>query len=353
MNKRTWMAGLSVLAAMAMIFTACGASSGGASSSAAVMEEMGGGRNMMAFDMAAPQEAPSATDAVETEKVQPDTGGAAVPQEERKIVKYCTLEMETMEFDQALEDIVRIVEEAGGYIQNQEVGGRSFYNQGEYYERNASISARIPADQLDAVTESVGGLCNVVSKNESMDDITDSYYDAQARLDTLKLQEERLLDILSKAEKLEDVITLEQALSDVRYQIESLTASLKRMDSQVTYSYLNLNLREVVEYNLLKNQPKTFWDKLQASGARSLENISGALQGILFFVIEDLPVMLIFAALIGLIAWIVVRISKKIASRRPPQPPRPPYVPPMQGGFQKYPAPQSPQPPTEEKKEEK
>ena len=54
-----------------------------------------------------------------------------------------------------------------------------------------------------------------------MDDITDSYFDAQARLDSLRQQEASLLEILSKAEKLEDVVQLQTALSDVRYQIES------------------------------------------------------------------------------------------------------------------------------------
>ena len=353
MNRKIWIGGLSVLIILAMTFTACGGSASANYSAASTPAAApAAARDGMMYDMA------SAEIAEEAEKTAPDTGGGAnAALEDRKIVKHSYMSMETMEFDKALEDVTRVIETAGGYIQNQEVGGRSLYNRGEYYERNANISARVPAAKLEEVTASVGGLCNVVSKSESMDDITDSYYDAQARLDTLELQEERLLDILSKAEKLEDVITLEQALSQVRYEIESITGTLKRMDSQVTYSYLNLDIQEVVEYNIAKNQPKTFWEKLQASGARSLDNITGALQGILFFAIEDLPVLLIFVGLIALIVWVVSRIVKKVSANRPPKPPvppRPPYgAPPQAGGFQKYP----PQPgqghqeqPPEEKK---
>ena len=345
LKKRMWIGGLGVLLSLAMVFTACGSSSAtdtampsASSSAAALREEMGleNGYGMTA----------QATESVSNDASAPmESAPAAGVTEERKIIKHCYMDMETMAFDQALADIAGLIEEAGGYIQNQNVSGRSFYNQGEYYERTANISARIPAEKLDQVAESVGGLCNVVSRSENLDDITDSYYDTQARLDTLQVQEERLLEILSKAETLEDIITLEQALSEVRYEIESLTAAIRRMDSQVTYSYLELSIQEVVEYNIVKNQPKTFWEKLQASGLRSLDNISSTLQGILFFVIEDLPVLLILLAIVALVVWIISRIVKKAGGRRRTPPSFGPGSPSAgtsyegagQGGFRKYP----------------
>lgn len=169
----------------------------------------------------------------------------------------------------ALAQISELVSGAGGYVESQSVDGRSLSYRGSYYERSASVTARVPAEKLDEVVAGVGGLCNIVSRSENMDDITDSYFDAQARLDSLRQQEASLLEILSKAEKLEDVVQLQTALSDVRYQIESLTAQLKRMDSQVTYSYLNMDLREVVEYQETAAKPKTFGEKLSAAATRA------------------------------------------------------------------------------------
>ena len=55
-------------------------------------------------------------------------------------------------------------------------------------------------------------------------------------MESLSLQEERLLDILEKAEKLTDVLELEQELADVRYQIETLTTTLNRYDQLISYS---------------------------------------------------------------------------------------------------------------------
>ena len=105
-------------------------------------------------------------------------------------------------------------------------------------------------------------------------------FDAQARLDSLRQQEASLLEILSKAEKLEDVVQLQTALSDVRYQIESLTAQLKRMDSQVTYSYLNMDLREVVEYQETAAKPKTFGEKLSAAATRAGNHLVASVQAV-------------------------------------------------------------------------
>ena len=46
-------------------------------------------------------------------------------------------------------------------------------------------------------------------------------------------------------------------------EIESLTASLRRMDSQVTYSFLNLSLQEVVEYQVMQEKPRTFGERMK------------------------------------------------------------------------------------------
>ena len=231
---------------------------------------------------------------------------------QRKIVKHVNLSLETMEFDKALSDLRALVQSVGGYIESQSVDGVSFYSKGRYNERNAWINARIPADKLDAVTDQVGTLCNIVSRGENMDDITDSYYDTKARLQSLELQEERLLAILEKAERLEEVITLEQALSNTRYQIESLTASIRRMDGQVDFSYLNINLSEVIEYQTIEPLPKSFGERISIAWGRSLTKIQLSMEGLLFFMIEDAPLLIIELLIFILVVFVVIRIFRKI-----------------------------------------
>ena len=239
---------------------------------------------------------------------------------ERKIIRNAYMDLETKQFDQTITEFKELIASVGGYVQNESLNGQSITYRSDYYERYASITARVPAEKLDEVMNAVGGLFNVVSQNASMDDITDSYYDAQARLDSLNLQEERLLAILAQADQLEDVITLEQALSDVRYQIESITASLRRMDSQVAYSTLSVGISEVVEYQDIKIQPATFWDKLSEAGGNSMQKLSSTLQGILFFIVEEGPTLLVWLLFLLVLFLIVRKIVRVVARWRAQRP---------------------------------
>lgn len=192
-----------------------------------------------------------------------------------------------------------------------------------------------------------------------MDDITETYFDSQAHLTSLKIQEERLLAILEKAEKLEDVITLESALSDVRYQIESLTASLRRMDSQVAYSYLNISLQEVVEYQEIQEKPKTFGEKLRDAFGDGVGDMVDGLQSFALFIARVGPSLVVLALIVILIVLLVRAGSRASAKRREAKglPPRPTYQgttnPQQAPGFQRYPQPPvPPQPPAPKPPEE-
>lgn len=236
---------------------------------------------------------------------------------ERKIVKHSNLSLETKEYDDALPKLIEVVESAGGYIESQNTNGRSIRDDNDYYTRSVQINARIPADKMEQVTTSVGELCNIVSRSDSMDDITDTYFDTDAHLNVLEQQEKKLLELLSKAEELEDVISLETALSDVRYQIESLTASIKRMDNQVTYSYLGLYLEEVGEYNQPMTTPKNFGDRISASFKRSIAHVKNSIQNVVLFLVEAVPSILFWGLIFAVIVLAVYKLSRRMGLRKP------------------------------------
>ncbi len=355
--------------AMSLFLLGCGGSSGGsngnkgadrapqaaAPSMAPAPEPMEPGNGMNYSYDAAPEESVSMESGGES-----DISGG-MPQfqmpDSRKIIRHLSMDLETREFTEAIQSIQAAVAGAGGYIESQNQEGYSLGSRSRYQERYANIQARVPSAKLDEVARSVGGFCNVLSQSESMDDITDTYYDAQAHLKSLQLQEDRLLAILEKADKLEDIITLESALSDVRYQIESLTASLRRMDSQVTYSYLNISLREVVEYQEVQEKPRTFGERMGEAFGDGIGDMVDGLQGFALFLARTGPSLVILILIVAVIVLIVRAASKASAKRREAKgvPPRPPY-----GGttqpprFQRYPQgpqpPKAPQPPAQPEK---
>jgi len=245
------------------------------------------------------------------------------PAADRKVVYSGSMELQTKEFDDALDAIIKLVRDAGGYISSQETSGSSLTYRGSYYERHANLTARIPVAKFDSVMTGVAGICNVTNRSVWTDDISERYYDTEVHLSTLRLQEERLLDILAKAEKLEDVITLEQALAEVRYEIESLTAQLRRMDDRVDYSTLTLYLQEVVEYSEVETPPATFGERIAEAARRSGRSIRTFFEDLILWIIEDLPVALLWLVLIAAVLWILVRIVRVIFRKSGVEPKKP------------------------------
>lgn len=227
--------------------------------------------------------------------------------QQRKLVKHSEMELQTKDFDKALNEIISYVEQIGGYIESQQVSGRNLYNT-NINERYASINARIPTEKLNQAEEKFSELYNVTNHSSYIDDITDSYFDADARLNSAKLKEQRLLELLEKAQSMEDIIAIESKLSDVRYEIESLTASLSRMDKQVAFSYLNLHLYEVIEYDRTE---ENFGERLLGTFKRAKSNIISWAGSCFSFIIEDLPIIILNLAVFALIVYALTAILKK------------------------------------------
>ena len=296
--------------ALTLIFSGCGASSDNvhetsAQSSVAMSEEV-------SMDVAAEgglDRKSTATGVLEQESDTP-----------RKVVKNSRMNMETKEFDDAIPYIINLVEEKGGYIQSQSIDGTSLYNNGRYC-RSANIIARIPAEQLEDTQTQLSKMFNIVNKNDYIDDITDNYYDIVARLNTLKAQETKLLELLDKAQELSDVIELEKALTDCRTEIDATMGRIKRMDNQVAYSTVTMQIDEVIDYQEVNSVPLTFGERVKQSFGIGISQLKEMFINIFFFALEDLPVilvtLLIWGAVIWFAVWVFRKISKKIRGKKP------------------------------------
>lgn len=227
----------------------------------------------------------------------------------RKIIKTVSLDLETKTFDAAVESIISAATSIGGYIENSYVSGSSMNSKN--VERNATFVIRVPSERLDSYVASLGETYNVLSTSTNSSDITDRYYDTEARLNSLLTQEERLLSMLEGADELQYMLQLESTLADVRYQIESYYSTLKRYDSQVSMSTINVSLREVVEYQVIKETPKSFGEEFIEAVTESWTDFG---EGFLDFIIEftyALPGLLLFAVIVTIAVIIIVNFVKK------------------------------------------
>lgn len=197
----------------------------------------------------APMERPTAPGGVDF-NTESTAGGTSIPQNSKLILR-ASLAMESTEFDKAVTALDQLVAGQGGYYENNEI------QQGAYYDTRAarygSFTIRVPQEHFEAFLNAAGTIGHVVSSSKSSEDIGEAYYDTEARLKTQQTKHERLLALLEKADNMENIIALETALSDVEYQIEQLTGTLRKYDSLVGYSTVTVRLDEVLE---ITEQPK-------------------------------------------------------------------------------------------------
>lgn len=251
--------------------------------------------------------------------VATDSVNTAVVQVERKIIKNADLSLETMEYDGAYGLISEITAGFGGYIESSSIEGESLYNQQRGYksDRWAQFTVRVPAEQLYNYIDALAEDFNITHKSESANDISDQYYDTAARLSNLQVQEKRLLELMEQAGQLADLLEIERELANVRYEIETLTASLKRMDSKVSYSTVNISLQEVFEYQEKVTPPRTFADRIKDAFEGSADNFLDFCEELLIALIYAAPILLFFAVIILAVIFVIRLIRKAFRKKYP------------------------------------
>ncbi len=223
----------------------------------------------------------------------------------RKIIKNGDLSIQTREFDEFLENLNRSILNMGGYLQSSSINGNS-YNRNRM--RSADVTARIPAENLDAFCDQVSDLGNVTYKNLYTKDVTLTYVDLESHVKALRTEQQTLMALLEKAESVEDIITIQTRLSDVLYEIESYESTLRTYDDQIAYSSVHLSVSEV--------QRETTVEKETASeeiARRFKENWQDVKEGAQRFGIDfvsGLPVILVWVVFLGIIALVIVLIIK-------------------------------------------
>ena len=158
-----------------------------------------------------------------------------------------------------------------------------------------------------------GELCHLTRQESNQEDISQVYYDTEGRLRTQQIKLERLQNLLAKAEDMNDIITIESAISETEWQIDSLSGTLRHYDSKVDYATVNVSLREVYKFSDVATVPATFGERL---GDAFIDGISDFLDGL-----EDLAVDLAYSwmwwLIVIVIAVVVIRsLRRRVAKRR-------------------------------------
>jgi hypothetical protein len=245
------------------------------------------------------------------------------PSPNEKIIYSGYAEIETLEFDKTLENLEKMILGSGGFIQSSDIRGNDFntsYYGGKSY-RTASYSIRIPADKFTAFTEGLAELGNIPYSSSSAENITMQYRDTAAKLEARQTEQTRLLELLAQANSVEEILLIESRLSEVRYDIESLTGQLKGWDDLVSYSTLELYISEVVLYTEGSTATLSYGTQLKEGFIRSLKGVGRFFQNFFKLFVISLPVLIVLAVIAVVVIVIIrsVRKKKALKIKAPPK----------------------------------
>lgn len=159
-------------------------------------------------------------------------------EDEKKIVRNAWLTLKTERFDEAVSALCEQIEQAGGVVESRDISGA------KNASRSASLTLRVPSDMLDGVLSGAGEWGEVTREQTSAVDMTSTYTDNASRLESARAKKRQLDALYEKAETMEDIITLTDAIFNVQEEIEWLEGQNRRIDNQASMATLYVTINE-------------------------------------------------------------------------------------------------------------
>ena len=357
-KRKTWKTAAAWAVALAFVLSACGAgSAGNAAKTESVTEEAyapqaaGGSYNSNAAESAyedsadladedMPMAAMSASDEEDyTGDEGGESGGAAAKEgtdpssdpaaqtdlqkSNRKIIYTGNISLQTLEYDQASNSIHAKITQYGGFIESEDT-----YNDDPYWyykertgsaanrtRRNLNITARIPADQFDAFMKDLEKDGQVVNSSINARNVSVTYATREASKKALEIEQSRLLEMMEKAESVEDMIRVEERLTEVERELNSEKTELSALDRDVNFSTIYISLQEVFEYSE-KVVEVTYGERLRKAFGRAVDGFVSFWQELILFIVETFPFLIMLAIVIVLLRRLLRRRREKKAVER-------------------------------------
>lgn len=228
----------------------------------------------------------------------------------RKLIRQVQISAQTRRYDDCLAALTDRIAVCGGYLEASDHYG------GGGDRRWCTLTARIPAEQLDGFLTQVSELCVVVQRSESTRDMTLQYVDLDSHKKSLQTEQERLMALMEQAQTVEDLIALEERLAQVRYELESMEAQLRAIDNQVSYSTVTVTLEEVERETPAPEHPGAL-ERMKTGFLENLYAVGDGLRELGIWLIVHLPVLTVWGAALALAGWalrVIVRRRKRHAA---------------------------------------
>jgi hypothetical protein len=219
---------------------------------------------------------------------------------EQKIIKTARLAFETKDVEATHKKILQLASQYKGLVQND--------NSGKDYNRiYKNMTVRIPTENFQQFIDGISeGVAYFDQKDISRQDVSEEFVDLEARLKAKRVLEERYLELLKKANKVEEMLQIERELSNIREEIEAKQGRLQYLQSQVSMSTVNIEFYKTTAETGIT----------QSYGQKMKNALQGGWNGISVFFLGILYLWPLF--LVAIIVVIILRIFLK--KRKPKNP---------------------------------
>ncbi len=236
--------------------------------------------------------------ALSEEMAVEDRAAAAAVPTERQVIRTGYVSMRVDDVSKTAFDVHALVRKRNGLISSEDTQstGDSTYS---------TITAQIPADDLDAFIADVSALGTVDSINVNAQDVTTQVVDLDARISALETSIDRMTQLLAQASRIEDLLAIETQLSQRQAELDSLTAQRTWLGDQVAMSTITVSLSPTTQ--IADVDAPGFLSGLESGWAAFVSLIMVAITALGFF----LPFLLVLAAIAIPVTIIAVRQARR------------------------------------------
>lgn len=225
-----------------------------------------------------------------------------------KKIRTVNMSLECKNMDSAEKELKERVKTQGGYIESEDYSALSDWND----VKTMNFTIRIPKEKVDEFLDFLDGEGRIISKSENLEDVRLQYRDAKNHIKALETEQERILALMDKAETVDQLIALENRLTEIRYQLDSYHSEVLDYDNRVNFSTIYLDLRESINGKIHDTGSYSFFDQVRDGFIRNLIGIRGFFATIALFSLVFIPqILLVILFILG-----IVFLNKKLNKRK-------------------------------------
>lgn len=238
-----------------------------------------------------------------------DEGAVSLPQppSEAKLIYTSHITLETMDLEPSAQALAELVSQFGGFFEQQEM-----YNRGDYH--NGSYTVRVPSDRFEDFLNAVAehSAFQLTYRSTACENVSEAYGDIESRLETLHIKQDRLQTLLEQAESMDDIISIESALTEVEAELDALSGEKNHYDNLIDYSTVYVELREVSAFSEGVNP--SLGQRLISGFQRGVRNFAEGVENLLVLVVSNLLsiAVVVIAAVVVILLISRHRKQKKV-----------------------------------------